>query len=381
MTNVLTPTLVGVYVDNYGLSIAQAGYSAAAYMAGGGVGAAIVSALLFSTRTRLMLALGLCALALGNWASMYTHSISSILAVRLLAGLGEGVGFALMGAGIARMRNPNRVYGVFVLLMLLMSAGVQYSIPWLRFTFGVRWLFIPIALAPGILLVFVPLFRDLRSLTRLNAEGAAPTPASPPETSRGYFWCGALATGVLYIAFGAQFAYIERIGVTTGIARDTVASILGTGYFIAAAGAVAMIATANQGGLPWKISVSLSCVALATILTIAGNALSYRVGVSIEFLAWYYFAPNLLALLSRAEPSGRLTAAAMGTMEWGIAIGPAVAALGIQHGSFVVVAVIAVCGFTIGFLFLIPVFRHLRDMAAFQDTAVTTPTIVASAAG
>lgn len=92
MTNVLVPTLVGVYVDSFGLSAHEAGYTAAIYMAGGGLGALMVSGLLLRVRTRLLLAVGLSALAIGNLASAYAHSMEAILAVRLLAGLGEGAG-------------------------------------------------------------------------------------------------------------------------------------------------------------------------------------------------------------------------------------------------------------------------------------------------
>lgn len=106
MTNFLVPTLVGVYVDRFGLSMREAGYTAAVYMLGGGLGALCVSAALFSVRTRVLLVVGLCALAVGNLAGLYTRSFGMILAVRLLAGVGEGIGFALMAAGVSRMRNP-----------------------------------------------------------------------------------------------------------------------------------------------------------------------------------------------------------------------------------------------------------------------------------
>jgi predicted MFS family arabinose efflux permease len=329
-------------------------------MTGGGVGAALVSWLLLSVRTPVLLAIGLSALVIGNLASIFAHSFQTILAVRLIAGLGEGAGFALMGAGVSRMSNPNRVYGVFMVLMLFMAAAIQYSIPWLRSTLGAQLLFVPIAVAPACLLLFSRKFPDLSASQKPVGFSAS---RSGRRSSGLYFWSGILATLVVYIAYGAGFAYIERIGVQTGIAADTVAGMLGMGYLISVGGALAVIVTANMAGRAWKISIALVVVACATLLTVAGEPLAYRIGVTALFFSWYYFAPNLMALMSLADPSGRLAAAIMGAMEWGLAIGPAIAALWVRDGNFTAVAVVGVCGFLIGMLLLVPVLRHVSRHA------------------
>jgi DHA1 family inner membrane transport protein len=358
ITNTMIPTLVGVYVDSYGLSIGEAGYTAAAYMTGGGLGAALVSWLLLSVRTRVLLVLGLFALAIGNLATVAAHSLAEILALRVIAGVGEGMGFALMGAAVSRMTSPNRVYGVFVVLMLLAGAGVQYSIPWMRSALGARMLFVPIAVMPACLLLFVGKFPDL-----VGARKSAASHVSPgrPPSSQWYFWSGVLATIIVYIAFGASFTYIERIGISTGIAIDTVAGMLGMGYLVSVVAALAVVVTANKGPMGPKLSISLAVVAGATLLTVAGDPWSYRIGVIAAFFSWYFFAPNLLAVMSLADPSGRLAAAVMGAMECGLAIGPAIAALWIRHGSYGGVAVLSVGGYLIGMLLLVPVLRHLKS--------------------
>jgi predicted MFS family arabinose efflux permease len=365
MTNFLVPTLVGVYVDSYGLSIGEAGYTAAVYMTGAGTGAVLVSWLLLPVRTPILLAVGLGALALGNLASIFAHSFETILAVRLVAGLGEGAAFALMGAGVSRMSNPNRVYGIFMVVMLLMAATLQYCIPWLRSTLGPQMLFVPIAVAPACVLPLVGKFPNLSASGRSLRIGAA---RCTGRSSGLYFWSGILATLVVYIAYGGGFAYIERIGVHTGIAADTVAGMLGMGYLISVGGALATILTANLRGRAWKISISLLVVAGATLLTIAGNPLAFRIGVTALFFSWYYFAPNLLGLMALADPSGRLAAAVTGAMEWGLAIGPAVAALWVRDGSFTVVAVMGVSGFLMAMLLLVPVLRHVSQIEEITPT-------------
>lgn len=354
-TNILLPTLVGVYVDAFGLTVREAGYSAAIYMVGGGLGAALVGWGMLRFRTRVFLTAALSALVIGNLASIFAHSLDSILAVRLLAGLGEGAGFALMGAGVSRMKNPNRVYGVFEILLLIIATGIQYTIPWLRDTFGPTMLFVPIAAAPACLLPLVGKFPDLTRRVESVAQAEVPVP-----DRAGLYLCGVLATLAAYVAYGASFAYIERIGVWVGVPSDAVAKMLGTGYFIGIGGAVLAIITAKRRMRAWGVIVALVVVMLATLLTVQSTPLAYRVGVPILYFSWFYFAPNLLGLLSLADTSGRLAAISTGAQEWGIGLGPAIVAPWIGKGNVSSVALIGAVGYLFAACLLLPVLRQVR---------------------
>ena len=356
-TNCLVPTLVGVYVDTFGLSVREAGLTAAVYMAGGGLGAAAVSWLLLHKSTVGLLAAALVALIVGNVASVYVHSFAAILAVRIVAGLGEGAGYALMGAGVSRMRNPHRMYGIFDVLMLSLAAAIQYSIPWLRGSFGPHVLFVLIAIVPALVLPFIRGFPDLSrpplgSVRTERASGGSWRPEA-------FFVAGVAATLVAYIAYGAGFTYIERIGVHAGVPPDTVAQMLGAGYFIGVGGAALAIALSNvraRGGL---VFVALLVVILSTVLTVTMLPLAYRIGVLVLFFAWFFFAPNLMGLMSQADPSGRLAAFTAGAQEWGIALGPAIAGIWADGGGFTAVAWIGLCGYGLTMLLLLPVLRHI----------------------
>ena len=359
-TNTLMPTLVGVYADHYGLSVAEAGYTAAIYMAGGGSGAALVSWLLPSISTRILLAVSLCTLAIGNFASVFTHSVALIFTIRFIAGLGEGAGFALMGAAVSRLRDPNRIFGIFTVLLLLISSGIHYVIPWLRDTYGAQLFFLPIAVAPACLLAFIGWFPNLA----LHSDPIL-NKSSPEFTeTRGegsYFWCGIAATLVVYIAFGAGFAYIERMGVHAGIAANSVAEMIGMGYLIGAGGACVATLMSTAPRRAWRISVALIIVALSMLLTVTDAQLPYRIGVIMFFFSWSYFAPTFLGLMALADPRGQLAAAVTGAQEWGIAVGPAIAAFWTGTGNYKSVALIGACGFLGGLFLVIPVLRRVRQ--------------------
>src|SRR5215469_8922820 len=353
-TNILLPTLVGVYVDHFGLTIRDAGYSAAVYMTGGGVGAVLVGWRIFTTRTPVLLAGALVALIVGNVASIGMHTLHSILVVRLLAGIGEGAGFALMGVGVSRMENPSRVYAVFQVLLLVLAAGIQYSIPWLRRAFGAQMLFVPIALGPACLLFFAHRFPDLRGRSQV-AHGALG--GTTLDHVRGHLWCGALATLAAYIAYGATFAYIERVGVWAGVPADRVSRLLGAGYFVGIGGAALALVTAKWRGGTYAVVGSLIVVMLSTFLAVQNTPRAYQVGVAMLFFSWFYFAPNLLGLLSLADPTGRLTALSTGAEEWGIAIGPAVVAPWVHEGSQGYLAWTGLIGYALATSLLWPVAR------------------------
>jgi MFS transporter, DHA1 family, inner membrane transport protein len=364
MTNLLMPTLVGVYVDCFGLSMREAGYTAAVYMLGGGLGALCVSATLFSVRTRGLLVVGLCALAAGNLASLYTQSFGMILAVRLLAGMGEGVGFALMAAGVSRMRNPSRVYGIYVVAVLLTAAAVQCSVPWIRGVFGPKALFVPIAILPLVVLLFLRWFPDL---SRPQASIALPKSEDFYPIRTGYFWCGALGTLIIYCANGGTFAYLERAGVLAGIDRDSVARTLAVAQLGGAGGALASVLTADVWRREWKIVITLVLVTSATLAIFSGRPWGFTLGVIAWFFLWEYFVPNLLGVLSLADPGGRLAAASMGTMEWGLAIGPVIVASSVMDGGgYAAVGLVTVVGYVAGVALLVPVMLHISRDAKSQ---------------
>ncbi len=253
-----------------------------------------------------------------------------ILALRLIAGVGEGIGFALMAAAVSRVQNPGRVYGIFVVLMLLMSAAIQYSIPWLRSSLGPQLLFAPISAAPACLLLF---FWKCPDLAANGQHGQLSTGPFRGRLTGFYFWSGTLATFVVYIAYGGGFAYIERIGVHAGIAADAVARMLGVGHLISVGGALTSTLMTNLRGRAWKILVALVVVGCSTVLMVAG-----------------------------------------GPSEWGLAADPAIAALWIRDGSFTAVAGMAASGFSVALLLLIPVLRHVSRLGTTAGASAVPAT-------
>lgn len=369
-TNILTPMLVGTYVDSFGLSVGQAGYTAAVYMLGGGLGGMLVAWLLLIAPTRVLLSIGLASLALGNFVSIFVEALPGILTVRMIAGIGEGMGFGLMGACISRLPNPARVYGVFNILLLLIAALMLYLLPALRTEFGPRMILVPIAVAPACLLAVIRKFPDLSSRSGISHPTKAP--ADGPSVAL-RLWFVPLATFVIYVAYGAQFAYVERLGVYAGIGPDSIARLLASASVVAVGGATLAALLSGSRAIGLKISIAVAIVVCCTWALVAGKPALYQVSVVVMFCAWFFFVPNLLALGSLLDRNGRLAAATLGAMEWGMAAGPAIAALWIGEGNLAVIGPIATFGYGAGLLLLVPAMRNVSHGRVKIDPAHKMP--------
>jgi predicted MFS family arabinose efflux permease len=370
-TNVLLPTLVGMYMDAFGLPIGQAGYTAAAYLFGAGAGSVLVGALVLKVRTRTLLLCGLGLLAAGNLMSMFIPTLWGILAIRLIAGIGEGIGFGLVGAFIAQLSNPGRVYGSFVVVMQILGALTLALLPWVRHEWGPKMILLPVAAAPLCLLAILGKFPELSS-----NSGRKTVSRSGVSLER-RVWLAPLATFVLYVAYGGVFTFIERLGVFTGINIDSAARWLAFGSLLALGGGALAALWAGPRAMGLKICGSLLAMTGATWCLVSGRPELYVMGLLLAFFVWAFFAANLMTLPLLVDRSGRLGAATMGAMQWGMAAGPAAAGAYVDEKNISVIGITATVGFCVGLLLLLPVIRKVRE--APVDSPASNP--APSAAG
>lgn len=359
-TNVLLPAVVGMYVDVFGLSVGQAGYTAASYLFGAGAGSVLVGALVLRVHTRSLLLIGLGLLAAGNLLSIVIPTLWGILAIRFIAGIGEGIGFGLVGAFIARLSNPGRVYGAFVVVMQILGGCTLALLPWVRHQFGPQMILLPVGLAPLCVVAILGKFPQLRSTTR--EQGALQRPVG--GSLEGRLWLAPLATFVLYVAYGGVFTYIERLGVFTGFNIDSVARLLAIGALLALGGGALATVWAGPRAMTLKICGALLIMTGASWCLVSGRSDLYVTGLMLAFLVWAFFAANLMTLPLLVDRSGRLGAAAMGAMQWGMAVGPAAAGAFLSEKNVAVIGVTATVGFCVGMLLLLPVIRQVRETSA-----------------
>jgi hypothetical protein len=186
-----------------------------------------------------------------------------------------------------------------------------------------------------------------------------------------------LATFVLYVAYGGVFTFIERLGVFTGINVDSAARWLALGSLLALGGGALAALWAGPRAMGLKISGSLLAMTGATWCLVSGRPELYVMGLLLAFFVWAFFAANLMTLPLLVDRSGRLGAATMGAMQWGMAAGPAAAGAYVDEKNISVIGITATVGFCVGLLLLLPVIRKVRE--APVDSPASNP--APSAAG
>ena len=311
-------------------------------------------------------------IACGGQSVEHVHPhIGGILAIRLVAGIGEGIGFGLVGAFIAQLSNPGRVYGSFVVVMQILGALTLGLLPWVRHEWGPKMILLPVAAAPLCLLAILGKFPELSS----NSGGKTVSRSGVSLERR--VWLAPLATFVLYVAYGGVFTFIERLGVFTGINVDSAARWLALGSLLALGGGALAALWAGPRAMGLKISGSLLAMTGATWCLVSGRPELYVMGLLLAFFVWAFFAANLMTLPLLVDRSGRLGAATMGAMQWGMAAGPAAAGAYVDEKNISVIGITATVGFCVGLLLLLPVIRKVRE--APVDSPASNP--APSAAG
>ena len=315
-TNTL-PLIVGALIDGLGLEPARAGALGSAEL-----GAVALASLALAPRmaqlSRRTLALaGVLGVTVGYLASSFAGGFGSLLAARLVAGLGAGAALAAVNATLAGSDDPDALYARLTVLGGLVAACVLAALPFALGPWGHRGGFAALA---AFALVCLPVTRRLPA----RAGGAAPSLA--PLPNRGLAALALLGLLLEASLNNALWSFSERIGLGAGTPPEAVGAVLGGATLagLAGAGLAAALSTRLGRALPL-----VSGVAAATAARGAITQVETPVAFAALQVAWasaYLFTlPYVLGTLAALDRQGRWSAAAIAAITIGSAIGPGVA--------------------------------------------------------
>ena len=104
---------------------------------------------------RVMAVIGLAFLLLGTVASIGADSFERMILARFIAGIGEGIAASVAFAIFGGTRNPDREFGIYLVVILSVAATFLYFIPMILVTGGKSWVFAVIAVITVINFSFV----------------------------------------------------------------------------------------------------------------------------------------------------------------------------------------------------------------------------------
>ena len=323
------PAFLGVIVDMLGLNEQQLGFVASVdiFTMAIAIGASAFGLGRFNWR--LLALAGLVLLVSGNLCSLFAPNYSFMLWSRVLAGIGEGLAVGVSFAALGITRNPDRSFGIYLFFALIFSAAALYIFPLLVDAGGHAVVFI--------ILISISLVNILL-LPWLAPKAKDPEPGNGQVENKLSFvliGIGLVMVTLFFIAQGAIWAYLERIGLAANIELETVGAALAFSALAGIAGAGLATVLGNKFGRAIPVTLGIAVQTLSMLmLTTSLGVTGFIVAVMMFNFSWNLCQPYFSGIMSALDPQGRAVVLMGSIQTIGVSIGPFIAALIIMPGEF-----------------------------------------------
>ena len=322
----MMPLIVGALADRLGMSPQQAGLVATADTFGMFV--ASVSALYWSRRfdwRHIAFVLSV-ALVIAHLASAAGQTLWAVATARACAGFFGGAMMALGNTVLGDTRDRERHVALFNIVQMGI-VSVAFVIAPLTIkaagTYGI-FTFLAVLVAPAILISWL-----LPAAGKWQVAAVAQADGSEESLGSRVAWvvAGAFPVFLFFLAYGASWTYMERVGVAAGLSRDTVSHALSLSVFVAViASAISWVLGTRLGRIvPLFVTVLFQFVSLAILLKYGASAFAYTAAVCIYFFFINFPAPYQIGTTLIVDRTGRGAIVFLLMLKAGVVVGPFVA--------------------------------------------------------
>ena len=357
----IMPAIVSGLIEALGFSNQQAGSVASANMYGAAFGALLIVPFVRRMNWQLV-ALGfLLTLIAIDLASLALSHPTTLVIVRFLHGF---VGGMLVGTGfsvMARTDQPDRSFGMLLVVQYGLGGLGVMVIPGLVPAFGTAVLFLSLIAFSAVTLVmlaFLPEYHVDEQESRARAAAHSGVRKIPL----------ALTLAALFLFQAANmglYAYIIGLGEHYGLTLPFISGTLGIAAWLGLAGAGLVVVLSDRLGY-------LKSLVGGIALTLVGTwALYYSdipwvwiVSNCLIGITWAFTIAYLLGLMSRYDTTGQMAALGGFASKMGLASGPAVAALMLGQDDYARVIGAALVALLVSLLAIVHPARLQRRAAA-----------------
>jgi len=316
----ILPVFIGTLMEYRMFSRAEAGWIGSADL----TGFALASGLAFRTVPRVdwrrIVSVGLVLIICGDVASMYVSSFSVLVAVRLLlSGIGAGLVISVAYTLLGDRANPARSTGIYFSFNVLGGAVGLLVVPLVVKALGAGGLFAVLAITglSGLPVALFGLPNEGRPQNDLAHQAAAASWATL-----------VILAGIALFNFGMGgiWAFVERIGLETGLAGERVGQILSLTYLVSMLGSAAAAWQAERFGYlgPYIGGTGILCAALAFLVLIPSASVFVLALVLINF-GWNYCLTYQFSAVFHHDRSGRMAVFIILVQACGLMFGPGAA--------------------------------------------------------
>ena len=271
-----------------------------------------------------------------NTLCLWFHALGPLCVLRFGAGLASGAIYSSSLALLCSATDTARGFSILIFAQVVANAIVLAAFPAIDARWGPAGLFVSIAVVLTATLATVPALGARRperpSVERTQLNGGVILPAL----------CLA-AVVFVYIAIGSYWAYAERMGITFGLAPDTVHHLLTASVLLSSLGCVVAFRISRTMGQSRPLLAALAIFSLTLLAhSVSPHAVLYVVTLVVLQVAWNFIDIFQLGTLAFVDPSGRGAALVPGAQGIALAIGPAAAGklldLGLGYPSVLVLS-------------------------------------------
>ena len=351
----MSPLVVGGVIIGLELTEQQAGYVAFAEFIVLSITAIVIAPFLPGLSCRLLCFSAAGVAVAAQLFSVLLTDLNLIVAVRCIAGVGEGLVYAASLAAVAsRSANPDKLYGYIQVTWAILSTLLFTAGGYLTDLFAHRGIYGMIAGITIFLVVF---------MKWLPTEVRAPIKSVDKEESSAPPWMGITTLAGIFIyltASAAIYTFTAPLGERAGLSTSQVGYALTTGSAVGFTGAVLATWLNVRKGRVIPISVfSVAFSIIAVVLCINIHPAVYVVALVLSVVFFYFSVPYLFGLAAALDRQGRWAAAAGSAYLLGFAVGPAFAGTMIEWYDYIGLGVASVIATILAWILLLLVARNL----------------------
>jgi predicted MFS family arabinose efflux permease len=323
----LLPMVVGAVTDHLDFSTREVGLIASADMFG--MFLAAIAAIYWIRRAnwrRLAIGLALC-LCLCHVVSSQLQHFAPLLAVRLLAGFCGGSMMALGGTALTDGSRPERNTALFIGMQMAVASAGFLVMPRFIEGYGVAgaYGFLAALAMPALIAAFW-----------MPSAGKWPRESEEGSVAKSGLTGSALTRAVLvvlfatlpafwfHVAYAASWAYIERLGVASGMSVEAVGQTLSLSFLAGIGGSVVAWLLSDRIGRLWPcvITLALQLASLGVLGFYLTGPTAYVLALMVYVFCITFPFPYLLAFAIEMDRTGRAAVLFLLMVKAGIAIGP-----------------------------------------------------------
>lgn len=332
MPLLVLPAMIGVLVDNAGMSDPSAGWSASAHFLASAVAGLFMSLRVHHMSLRRVATVALSVAAVADIASALTAGeAAAFFGARILAGFALGAAYVASVSAFPRYDGYERGFGLFITLQFAISGLGLYVVPVYADVMGPVGLFAGFAVFDVLALLLAQALPSDKAATSVQSDSASELKilltASALLAIAGF--------GLFEAANNAQFTYIERFGVALEISDANVGLALLISSLLGIPGAFTIVVFGRRFGTLSPLVLGIAIAVLGLIVLLNSNRYAgFFVGSCLMGFSWAFCLPFIQSLLAAIDRKGSAIAAGTSFSTFGSAAGPGAAALVVGTGTY-----------------------------------------------